>query len=242
MNEQLIEYYINLLIIQYYDKPKARAYIESVITGLMIYDIAIMVRDGFNIDTAIGAQLDILAKYIGAERTVTGVSFDRDYFGYELYDSVSFTFFGYADYTSATIPDEQFREYIEENRSLFDLNDEELRLMLKLKIIKNTDVGSMKVIDDLLTEYFGLDILFWERYPMKISYIFKEEIRRLVTIAQAEDLLPKPAAVGISVAFTKDTNHIFSYKKYGMLAPDFAVGYSKYGESITGGMAFYGQT
>lgn len=64
------KYLANLLIIQYNNKPKAKATIESV--GAMFPDELILsVRDGFNIDTATGKQLDILAKYIGASRGYT---------------------------------------------------------------------------------------------------------------------------------------------------------------------------
>jgi len=64
------KYLANLLIIQYNSKPKAKATIESL--GYMFPDELILsVRDGFNIDTATGKQLDILAKYIGASRGYT---------------------------------------------------------------------------------------------------------------------------------------------------------------------------
>ena len=67
------KYLSNLLIIQYNSKPRAKATIESL--GAMFPDELILaIRDGFNIETAEGKQLDILAKYIGAERGYTNSS------------------------------------------------------------------------------------------------------------------------------------------------------------------------
>jgi len=67
------KYLANLLIIQYNSKPRAKATIESI--GAMFPDELILaVRDGFNLETATGKQLDTLAKYIGAERGYTNSS------------------------------------------------------------------------------------------------------------------------------------------------------------------------
>ena len=64
------EYLSNLLIYQYHGKPKAKATIEAV--GKMFpVDLILAVRDSFSIDTAVGKQLDVLAKYVGVNRFYT---------------------------------------------------------------------------------------------------------------------------------------------------------------------------
>ena len=242
MNAELILYYVNLLIIQYHIKTKAKATISALVGEEMIYDIAIAVRDGFNLETAIGKQLEILGTIIGVSRTVTGASFTRAYFGYALYTDVTpFKYLGYADYTAVNV-DEQFRLYIEDNRALFDLNDTELRMMLKMQIIKNNSNGSMKAIDDLLLSFFPDQVIFSERYPMGEAFIFAESLRRIATIAQAEDILPRPAGVNLTVTFVPYISAIFGYKRYGHDAPSFVVGYKRYGVAKTGGYTRYGQT
>ena len=65
-------YYADLLTIQYIQKPKARADVFSETKGLYVDDLASQVRDAFDLDTAIGSQLDILAKYVGAVREIPG--------------------------------------------------------------------------------------------------------------------------------------------------------------------------
>jgi hypothetical protein len=239
-NSQLVEYYKKLLIIQYNNKPKACAHMQALINSAMVYDTAVQIRDGFNIDTAIGAQLDILGIYLGSDRVVTGTFFTRDYFGYSEYgQSAPYDFNGYIKYTDQ-VPDVQFRSYRESKQSIFTLNDEEFRLILKLKIIRNNAIPSVKLIDDILANLFGDNVIFTDRQNMTISYIFNEGIQRIVTIAQSEDLIPRPSGVGMSVSFTTDIQNIFAYGRYGQIAPDYAVGYSQYGIEPIGGMAQYG--
>lgn len=63
-------YYSNLLILQYHDKPKAKATIEAVVS-LLPDDLIQEVTNGFDIETAVGKQLDILGEYIGVDRHYT---------------------------------------------------------------------------------------------------------------------------------------------------------------------------
>lgn len=67
------EYLANLLIIQYNNKPRASATIRAI-AKMFPDELILAVRDGFNFETATGNQLDILAKYIGAERGYTNSS------------------------------------------------------------------------------------------------------------------------------------------------------------------------
>lgn len=64
---QTDSYYSNLLILQYHNKPKAKATIESTVS-LLPDDLIMDVINGFDIETAIGKQLDILGEYIGIDR------------------------------------------------------------------------------------------------------------------------------------------------------------------------------
>lgn len=239
-NAELIDYYVNLLIIQYHNKPKARGHVEAIVKSAMVYEVATAVRDGFDIDTAIGAQLDILGLYLGSDRIVTGTVFTREYFGFAEYGDVApFDFNSYIRY-SDIVPDVQYRSYKESKQSLYSLNDTEYRLILKLKIIKNNGIPSGEVIDDIMANLFGDSVIFTDRQNMTISYIFSSANTRLADIAKSEDLLPRPSGVGMSVAFTEDINNIFAYSRYGDGAPSFAVGYAQYGHVPIGGWTYYG--
>lgn len=67
--QELLEYYKNLLILQYNEQNgTARATISALVDQVLGALVAQQVQDSFNIDTAIGNQLNILAKYLGLQR------------------------------------------------------------------------------------------------------------------------------------------------------------------------------
>lgn len=70
-------YYINLLIRQYYNKPKARATIEALTkNNTLSYNyILSKLNEAFAIETAVGKQLDILGEIIGRSRIFEGIGF-----------------------------------------------------------------------------------------------------------------------------------------------------------------------
>lgn len=229
MNTELTAYYKDLLIMQYRDKPKALGHVGAVLDAGMIYDIAIAVRDGFNIETAIGKQLDILGKILGVSRTITGTTFTRAYYGYALYgDTTPFLFNPMLLY-GAEPPDVQFRDYRESSQSLYDLTDEEYRIILKLAVVRNTSNASVKTIDEILNVLFGAECYFIDRMNMTVvSYMVGDKWARIFQIAKASGLLPNPAGVGTSLVVVPDINNIFAYSLYGGEAPEFAVGYGRY--------------
>ncbi len=80
MNTELIAYYVNLLIIQYHSLTRARGHIEAIATSEMIYDLIAAVGNAYDIDTAVGVQLDVLGSYLGVDRLATGTPLsDADY-------------------------------------------------------------------------------------------------------------------------------------------------------------------
>lgn len=64
------DYYADLLILQYKTQPKARATISALTDKVIADGLLLDVINGFNIDTAVGKQLDILGQYIGLSRIV----------------------------------------------------------------------------------------------------------------------------------------------------------------------------
>lgn len=66
----LIQYYANLLILQYVGQPKAYATIQTQAAPFIMDNLPVDVMNGFEISTAVGVQLDVIAKYIGVSRNV----------------------------------------------------------------------------------------------------------------------------------------------------------------------------
>ena len=61
-------YYKNLLIIQYHDKAKAQAVIANWVDCMVADGLLLDLPEAYNIDTAIGAQLDAIGKIVNLKR------------------------------------------------------------------------------------------------------------------------------------------------------------------------------
>lgn len=70
--EELIKYYQDLLILQYRGKEKARAHIATVVTPIIMDQLPKLIQEAFNVTSAVGPQLDMIGKYVGANRTSRG--------------------------------------------------------------------------------------------------------------------------------------------------------------------------
>lgn len=68
-NQELIDYYANLLILQYRQKPNAYAMIQTLVKPVIMDQLPAQVEAAFEIDTAIGVQLDVIGEYVGISRS-----------------------------------------------------------------------------------------------------------------------------------------------------------------------------
>lgn len=64
----IVNYFKNLLIIQYHDKPKAQATIEAITRLTLADGLLFQIKDAFRIKTAAGVQLDAIGDYAGIDR------------------------------------------------------------------------------------------------------------------------------------------------------------------------------
>jgi hypothetical protein len=80
--QKFIDYYVNLLIRHYHDKLKAKETIAwAVNKKAELYDLALQLMIAFDIDSAVGKQLDIIGKYVNLPRIFDdgSVLLDNDY-------------------------------------------------------------------------------------------------------------------------------------------------------------------
>lgn len=238
MNTELIAYYINLLILQYRSKPRAQGTIEALITALMIFDVIRQVENGFDVDTAIGAQQDIIAKYVGTQRVVTPTSDAVNFFASIPYADISANIVGFVgsirnDVT--TLPPYNQLTYETNIASSVTLTDTEFRLLIQAKIFQNTMSHTVDGTFRFLQEFFPANTIFSDNLNMTITYIFNESVRRTAEIFLAEDALPRPAGVALNVAFLPQTDSIFSFLRYNNTTiPAFADGFLQYSDPPSG--------
>ena len=244
---EIVDYYVNLLIIQYRAQEKAPEHMAAFLENLTIYELIRAVENGYNIDenlgpVAVGAQLDVIAKYVGASRIVTGVDFTRTFFGGVDYNEIEpyVNIAGTIDYDESNPPDAQTLNYETDQESLYSLTDEELLIIIKLKVAQNNSNHSTFEIDTILEEFFHGAVIFTDEFNMTISYIFDNDVQRIAEIAQAEKAIPKPAAVGLLLTFVPDIENIFGSLNYGATEqPTFLTGSNLYSEDPFGSSLTY---
>lgn len=185
------EYYADLLILQYRNKPKARATIKM---GVDIYTgdgLLLQLADALNIDTAVGAQLDIIGKILGCPRDIPGINNQTKYFSFHVdEDSLGFSTIG--NPSSGVV----------KNRSnsilaTYTLSDEEYRPLLKFKAFLNVWRGDMGSMDRALYEVFGDNVNLKNNQDMTIEY----EVTEMTTTIEAADALGYfRAPIGVSAS------------------------------------------
>ena len=150
----------------------------------------------FDLETAVGTQLDIIGEYIGLDRNVR-LTLSRQYFNFDNYVSATSNPYGMTDYNDPALNANcSFYDYINTygNTSLVD---EEYRVLLKLKAAMNISNFSLYDLVKIMNAAFGVDVVVLDGCNMKMAYFVSESIARIATIARDEGLLPKPMAVGI---------------------------------------------
>jgi hypothetical protein len=141
-----IQDYLNLVTSEHNDKPKFMAFLQMIVDPLvsnanLIGDIT----SYFDIDTAIGAQLDIIGQWIGRSRyldvPLTGVYFSLDIDGLGFDQG---TWLGPYDPTSGLVA----------------LPDDSYRVLLKAKIAANQWDGTIPSAYAFMSQVFPGNIFF----------------------------------------------------------------------------------
>lgn len=73
-NLELSESYANLLILEYIGQPNAYAYISLIALIGILNQLPSAVLNAYDIGSAVGPQLDVIGKYVGASRSGYGPS------------------------------------------------------------------------------------------------------------------------------------------------------------------------
>lgn len=211
--EELIKYYVNLLIIQYKTKPKARATIRAFISELVrAYNLIKQVQMAYDINTAVGAQLDIVGKYFGVVRKFVGLKFKYQYFSFQYMggDDEGLSFRIYDPEMPEAIG--KFRTLNSEDTYEYDLDDEQFRIIIKLRAIGLYGHSlSYKYITESVQALLKDEVLVLVSDKMEIFYYFKDP--NLLQIFETYPrLLPAPAGVKVYVDTVEDFTPLFTLK------------------------------
>jgi len=187
----LLEIFTNLIILQYSDKPKAKATIQSLLeNSLDSADLINTFNDSFDLDLAIGKQLDIIGKIVGQSRTIPFL-LPKIFFGFEdTLNAGTFNKVAMFDTTQSAYTD-------------LELVDKDYRIFIRAKIAKNFTSNTISS-DDKISINQAINFLFngqayaIDNKNMTYTVLIEDSFvyPNLISLLGG-DFLPRPAAVGI---------------------------------------------
>ena len=197
LKKQLIEYYQDLLIVQYHDKPKAKAMIKAEMEETLANLLDIQVRDAFDVDTAVGVQLDIIGKWVGVDRIFKGQMFDnKSWFSLTRYNEPTTSLQGgFSRFDNFDTLEGGFLTYDFIVSTRNKINDTDFRMLIKLKIIRNNIKHSPKDIDEAMYKLFA-DTLYtaWGEC-MEMTFCYTKKNYGIVKLGQEKNCFPIPTGV-----------------------------------------------
>jgi len=195
--DEIIDYYAGLLIIQYSALPNAQGTIKALVRMLLQNQIISQVRDGFDLDTAIGAQLNVLASYRGLSRTLFG-AVAGSYMALVPYtDPSPNDYFGMPGYGDAD-PTWNFLQYHDLDSVAIQLTDEQLRRLIELRADIHSSTLGLGEIDGILYDTFGVYVTLVDNLNMSISFEHRSDDPDsdvLWSLTVLSNSLPVPAGV-----------------------------------------------
>lgn len=224
---ELLQYYATLLIVQYRGLPKSEQTIQLLANNAVCDGLPLQLQNCFNLDQAVGAQLDIIGIIVGVPRNIAGLDLEHLFFQFTRY-AVSNTTQGFGRYTDTPYSSNLFRRYRED--ATYVMTDFEMRSVLKLKIIYNNRYETLKIIKEALfvtfpsingsvgwtdllvawdssgvdwdgggTVVMSVDIV--DTLNMTAEYIFYQPYHNTGIIADFLGILPRPMGVAVTVNY-----------------------------------------
>jgi hypothetical protein len=165
--EAVKEYYANLLILQYRNKPKARKTIKLWADIFLADGLVFQLPDILDIDKAAGASLNIIGKILNCPRIVQGLVIDRKFFQFHQDEnSIGFSRVGLPKHGS-------FKTIANSNLSEYELDDTNYRMLLKFKALANVLRGSIADMDNALYSVFGENVIMQTNQDLTVNYVVR---------------------------------------------------------------------
>lgn len=196
---QTVAYYQQLLITQYRILPKASATIALFCNEALCNGLPQSLERAFDLDTAIGAQLDIIGNIVGVNRNVYGLDLDHTFFSFIRYHDTT-PRAGFGRYNENPYPSAIWLRYVASGDTY--MTDFEMLTCIQLKIIQNNIYPSLGNIANTLWNKFGTSIGVVDNLNMQITYHASAygAYFSILEIADYLGILPRPMGVAVSIA------------------------------------------
>ena len=214
--DDLLLYYTNLLASIYRDKPKASAQVALFVKEIVSDGLPLQFGSAFDLETAVGVQLDLIGKYVGIPRDVGTVDF-RPYFG--MVDSATYPsgeqnlngFISSVD-LSVNPTGVWFRDEMT-GLSSSQLSDFSYRQLIKIKIMTNSNFNTVSDIQNEIATFFQGQLQLRDNRDMTMDYYYGSDFQLPTTVLQKN--LPRPMGVGITlhpaIAFNVSVDGVAAY-------------------------------
>lgn len=203
----------NLLIKQYWEKPKAKAEIELQASTWETTRAFLDALDpAFDLDNAIGAQLDVLGRIVGISRSVPDV-IPKIYFGFSINPNNE----GFASkFDPMRIGGPFFSKFSSAFTDL-QLGDSDYRFFIRVKAALNRAAGYVSSdqyisIQDVVLSAFDGRAYVVDNLNMTLTlYVSPVVSLDRLRLIQALNLLPKPQGVRYKVIIQAEIGLTFGF-------------------------------
>lgn len=192
--ENVKNYYSNLLILQYRNKPKASATIKLGAGVYLADGLIFELNDILNINTAQGAQLDLIGQILGCPRNIYGFPSDNTYFSFEKLNAL-----GYSDVNALSLG--LWKQYRNSTASIYSLRDYEYIPLLKFKAVYNIKTGSWANLDNLYYRFFGDELNMVNNKDLSVTYQVSQELSTALKAAIYLGYIMPPMGISYSIDY-----------------------------------------
>lgn len=186
--------YSDLVIWQYQGKPKSIATVQLLenILAQGFIDLY-QIQEALNIETAIGEQLDLVGKHVGQFRVLNGYQL-REFFGFK--DAPNAMSFSKARKGGG--------RWYRKRDPLADsvrLGDDDFRFLIKCRILKNYQPGTLSNIVEACHFIFGDGVRVVDNLNMTVNVTIPNRLLNDFTKYAIEhlDILPRQAGTKINI-------------------------------------------
>lgn len=187
-------YYADLLIIQYRNKPKARATIKLGTNLYLADELLFDLSNVLDIDSAVGPQLDLIGKILGVGREIAGLTLNKDYFTFEKTIA-----YGYSD--AQALSQGYWKKYNNSIGSIYMLDDTNYRALLKFKALYNSRYGSMGGMDLLYWKAFGDDVNLINNKDLSVTYEVTSTLSDAINAAIYLGYIEPPMGISFTITY-----------------------------------------
>lgn len=210
---QLADYYGDLLIKQYWEKPNALTEIKAMTSEADTFsEFVAAFQEAFDLDMAVGDRLDIIGRTVGASRIVQDV-IEKVFFGFsDNPDSA-----GFASKFDSSRVGAPFASKFSPQYTPLQLNDDDYRFFIKVRIASNVASAYMVSddrisIQDVVNTAFDGNAFVVDNQTMQLTLYVSPEFREdLIRLVINQNVLPKPQGVRYAVVYQVPAGEAFGF-------------------------------